>query len=589
MLKIVLEYDMEAELQEMQTVTAQDIDTFTEARDCLVYQNESFYLREQLEAVIKLLRNIRATMEAPEDASNECVTNLEDRLQAITINASDDGRGIIVEHGHMTGRTDWDKKFRARKFHDLFIKGGRIDDDMFQYSPYTNQMKAQYWDDDLAFFEKKLQYMIDEPLPIEPLYLFGSLPRPDLETVGIIFSLFSYDFDEVRHRDRDLEKFLILREKLRNKEDFLERASLDTIIKILQLSQTTNPDTRAASLRNLYRNSWIINISRLGYFLTERVLEHDEDDEPPEIADAYLLLMIKTAQSFDIEEMDQASLPIRLKIMQNLRIGIFDCQIDHLMDPVASLMDKVNKAMPRAVANTSTSTSPGYHKQGSTRDLCFLIGTLRERIRAYFNSDNCVRNVDGSNTLADGAFLDDEISRMTRMLLSYNVEEIELDSLAPSLAAIVSAKAQLQKRLNYPKVDIMKDLTDLVEFLEKTLETKRLEVPAPRHEEGAWAADHSKLLVLLGHRHRIWRDAALRELTDMAAFNRSLDAQMALVRGYSCVEMDSTSSMLRLEDTKECFNMLDGVLIWYQFEEITSLIETMQGSEGYESEDEFSV
>lgn len=40
MLKIVLDYDMEAEVQEMQTVTAHDIDTFTEARDCLVYQNE---------------------------------------------------------------------------------------------------------------------------------------------------------------------------------------------------------------------------------------------------------------------------------------------------------------------------------------------------------------------------------------------------------------------------------------------------------------------------------------------------------------------------------------------------------------------
>lgn len=69
-------------------------------------------------------------------------------------------------------------------------------------------MKTENWDADLAFFGKKLQYKLDEPLPIESLYLFGSLPRPDLETVGIILVLFSYDLDEVRHRDSDLEEVL---------------------------------------------------------------------------------------------------------------------------------------------------------------------------------------------------------------------------------------------------------------------------------------------------------------------------------------------------------------------------------------------
>ncbi len=155
-----------------------------------------------------------------------------------------------------------------------------MDNDMFQYSPYTSQIKAENWDADLAFLGKKLQYNIDEPLPMESLYLFGSLPRPDLETVRIVLVLFSYDVDDVRHHDSDLEKFLVLREKIRNTEDLLERASLDIIIKILQVSQTTNPNTRRASLRSLYRNSWIINISRLCYFLTERVMEHDENNKP---------------------------------------------------------------------------------------------------------------------------------------------------------------------------------------------------------------------------------------------------------------------------------------------------------------------
>ncbi len=47
--------------------------------------------------------------------------------------------------------------------------------------------------------------------------------------------------------------------------------------------------------------------------------------------------------------------------------------------------------------------------------------------------------------------------------------------------------------------------------------------------------------------------------------------------------------MLRLEDTKECVNRLDGVLMWYQTEEIMSLLTSMQGSEGYEAEEDFDV
>lgn len=47
--------------------------------------------------------------------------------------------------------------------------------------------------------------------------------------------------------------------------------------------------------------------------------------------------------------------------------------------------------------------------------------------------------------------------------------------------------------------------------------------------------------------------------------------------------------MLRLEDTKECVNMLDGVLMWYQTEEIMSLVKMMSGSGRYESETELDV
>jgi uncharacterized protein YfcZ (UPF0381/DUF406 family) len=192
MLEIVLDYDMESALQEMQTITAQDIKTFTEARDCLVHQAEPFHLREQLEAVIKHLKKIRATMEAPEDAGNEHITDLEKRFQAITVDAC---KSLVINNGDAMRKTNWDKKFRATKLRWLVTNSGRIDNDMFQYSPYARQMKTENWDADLAFFGKKLQYKLDEPLPIESLYLFGSLPRPDLETVGIILVLFSYDSD----------------------------------------------------------------------------------------------------------------------------------------------------------------------------------------------------------------------------------------------------------------------------------------------------------------------------------------------------------------------------------------------------------
>ncbi len=392
--------------------------------------------------------------------------------------------------------------------------------------------------------------------------------------------------DEVRHRDSDLEKFLILREKLRNIEDFLERASLDTIIKILQLSQITNLNTRRASLRNLYRNSWIINISRLCYFLTERVMEHDEDHGPPESADAYLIRMIKAAQSFDIEEMDQASLPIRLKTLEQVRMAIINYPIDYLLYALDDLVDQLRKAIPRDVPSTALSGSWGYHKQGWTHDLFFFIGTLKERIRACANHERCVRTVDRSNKLTDCAILEDDALRMSSILLSYDIEEVELDSLAPSITALNNVKTQLKR---VPHFRFFSAVKRVIRFLEQSLRTKRLDVPAPGHEEGAWVADHSKLLVLLVHRYRIWRDAPLRGLTDMAAFNKSLDTQIALVRGYSAEEMDTNSLMLRLEDTKECVNRLDGVLMWYETEENMSLLTSVRGSEGYEAEEEFDV
>lgn len=163
---------------------------------------------------------------------------------------------------------------------------------------------------------------------------------------------------------------------------------------------------------------------------------------------------------------------------------------------------------------------------------------------------------------------------------------MELDSLAPSITALNNVKTQLKR---VPHFRFVSDVKRVIRFLEQSLRTKRLDVPAPGHEEGAWVADHSKLLVLLVHRYRIWRDAPLRGLTDMAAFNKSLDTQIALVRGYSAEEMDTNSLMLRLENTKECVNRLDGVLMWYQTEEIMSLLTSMRGSEGYKAEEEFDV
>lgn len=108
------------------------------------------------------------------------------------------------------------------------------------------------------------------------------------------------------------------------------------------------------------------------------------------------------------------------------------------------------------------------------------------------------------------------------MLLSYDIEEVELDTLAPSLTAIRNARTQCE---NGPHSCLLRNTKDVIGFLKQTLRTKRLEMPSPGHEKGAWVADHFKLLVLLGHRYRIWRDAALRELTDMVAFNKSLDTQ----------------------------------------------------------------
>lgn len=119
MLEIFLRYDMKSDLQEMQTVTAQDIKTFIEARDCLVHQAEPFNLREQLEAVIELLKKIHATMEAPEDAGIEPITNFEERLQAITVDASVNGKSLVVNNGDAMRKTDWDKEFPATKLQGL--------------------------------------------------------------------------------------------------------------------------------------------------------------------------------------------------------------------------------------------------------------------------------------------------------------------------------------------------------------------------------------------------------------------------------------------------------------------------------------
>ena len=306
---------------------------------------------------------------------------------------------------------------------------------------------------------------------------------------------------------------------------------------------------------------------------------------PPERVDAYLVRMIKAAQSFDIEEMDQASLPIRLTTLENLRMAISDYHIDYLLDPLDDLVDQVRKAIPKAVPSTSFS-GWGNHKQGWTHDLFYFIEILKERTRASANHERCIRTVDGSNKLTDCAILDDDVLLVSRMLLSYNIEEAELDSLAPSLTAVKNARTQLKQT---SQLCLLRDIKRVIQLLEQTLRTKRLDVPAPGHEEGDWVADHSKLLVLLGHRYRIWHDAALRDLTDMAAFNKSLDTQIALVRGYNPEEMDTTSLMLRLEDTKECVNRLDGVLMWYQTEEIMSLLTSMQGSEGYEAEEKFDM
>ena len=544
MLEIVLSYDIEADEKEMQTVSAQDIKIFTEARDYLI-EHEKFEHIEGLEAVIMLMKIIRETMEMSEDAREEARTGLEEKPKFTRL--------------------------------DSFNTDSVLSDESLPYSPYQRKMRKTDWDSDLSFFTKELQVKIDQPLPVESsLPLVGAQPGLDIEVERSIYVLFSYDADQVDHRVSDVETLLSAKEKLRGREDFLEKESLDTMIKLLKLSETTNMNRRRAALRSAFRSSWIINVSRLYYSLMERVDEHNLGMEPTDDGDTDLISMIQAAHSFDVEEMDPATLPMRLKSLEEVRALLSTFGDFEVTDELDSFIKHMRKAMPKAIASTASSSSWGYRKNGWMLDLTYFIGTLNERIRAYNNHGSCVRTVDGSNKLTVIELLDDDISRMAGVLLSYDVEEIEFDNFPRCLEAVHKAKKDLQSEVNFRH---MKELNGVMGYLEQAMETKKSEVaPAPGHEKNAWIQDHSRLLVLLGHRFHIWDDAAIRNVTDMATFDKALDSQISLVRSYGYEEMDLESMPERLRDMQESVDRLDGVMMWYQLEGIKSIIVTMEES-----------
>ena len=554
MIKIVLGYSVEDDLAEMQTVTAYDISKWVAARDHLANLENCPYL-EGVEAVLELLKKIRSTMEILGDIPRDTT---EQRTQSPLENL------LQAELG----------PFR----NENAMGEGRL----YPYSPYVIALKKSNWEQDLANLINLLDYKVDYPLPDESIYRLGAPARLDIEIEQGFCMLFSYDTECVHHGPFELERLLLAQEKLRDREDFMEGKALATLIKLLQLSSNSNMDARRANLRREYHSSWIINISRLQYIFTQRKSiekeeegeeEVDLEDRPSAAACLELAIMILTARRFDVEAMDLRSLPARLRTIEQV-------QVPGQQADMFAMLDLLIKAMQSAVASTgaSTSSSWGYGKHGWTRDISFLLGTVKERERAWYNFDHCVRTIEGSNQLADTQLLEEDISRIIGVLCLYQAEEMEFQSLICSSEILNPALKRILdeggRAFHPPWIEDLRDFSDV---LDTAVRLKKLEGhPATGHERTGWIPDLFKLLILLGHRNRIWRDKALHRLTNMVDFNKTLDDQIAIVRNYKPEDMERGSILsYGLRDMEESVMMLDAVLMWYQIRGIRYILDTM--------------
>ena len=554
MLKIVLNYSIEDDLAEMQTVSAQDIKKWTAAHENLA-NLENFPHLEGVKAVLELLKQIRSSMEIlgdiPRETTEQRSQPAEENLHQVELsqfrNENTQGEGTI-----------------------------------YPFSPYVIALKKSNWEEDLLNLINLLHCKVDYPLPDESIYRLGAPARLDIEIEQSFCMLFSYDSEYVHQGPFELERLLSAQEKLRDREDFTEGKALATLIKLLQLSANSNMDARRANLRREYNSSWIINNSRLLYVFTQREwietrLEGEEEVDLEDLpsADAYLELAdrIATAGRFDVEAMDVRSLPARLRTIE--QVVVPGPQADSL-----GMLDHLIRAMQTTLASTgaSTSSSWGYGKHGWTRDISFLLGTVKEREKAWFNFDHCVRTIEGSNQLADIQLLEDDISRIIGILCLYQVEEMEFQSLACSSEMLGPAiKSILDRGGHANDAPWIADLRDFSDLLDRAVRLKKLEGnSATGHERSGWILDLFKLLILLGHRNRIWRDKALYRLTNMVEFNKTLDDQIAIVRNYKPEDMDRGSILsYGLRDMEESVMMLDGVLMWYQIGGVRYIVDTM--------------
>ena len=243
------------------------------------------------------------------------------------------------------------------------------------------------------------------------------------------------------------------------------------------------------------------------------------------------------------------------------------------------MLDHLVRAMQSTLAGTGASKSSwGYGKHGWTRDISFLLGTVKEREKAWYNFDHCVRTIEGSNQLADAQLLEDDISRIIGILCLYHPKEMEFQSLVCSSKMVRPViKSILDQGGNANNPPWIADLRDFLDVLDRAVRLKKLEGNSVTgHERTGWIPDLFKLLILLGHRNRIWRDQALHSLTNMVDFNQTLDDQIGIVRNYKPEDMERGSILsYGLRDIEESVMMLDGVLMWYQIRGIRYILDTM--------------
>lgn len=179
--------------------------------------------------------------------------------------------------------------------------------------------------------------------------------------------------------------------------------------------------------------------------------------------------------------------------------------------------------------------------------------------------------VDGSYLLVDAQVLDNEILRMTGrpspsihrlsqslccknllrlrhslysmmliarhnidLLTTYQSEEIWVDGIELSWGFAITIRDDLKLVADFLHIQ---RLTNACDFLHLILVTTKAESAAIGHTQDAWLPDSFRLILLLGHRYRIFRDPVLRKASDIAIVNKQLDTQISLVASYNIEEM----------------------------------------------------